>query len=52
MPIKIKYGLKTLIMYQIYIDYAENNNISKQMIFHQQPLLDNLAPQRDDCLGP
>ena len=35
MPIKIKYGLKTLSMYQyqVYFDYAEMNKMSKQMVF-------------------
>ena len=36
--IKMKYGFKTLIMYQIYIDYAEKNKISKRMFFYQHPL--------------
>ena len=38
MPMKIKYGFQTLIMYQIFIDYAEKNKISKQMFFYQHPL--------------
>ena len=38
MPIKVKHGLKTLIMYQIYIDYTEKSKISKQMFFYQHPL--------------
>ena len=38
MALKIKYRFKTLIMYQIYIDDAEKNKISKQKFFYQHPL--------------